>query len=734
MIRKIKIFFVLLFLSFTVLHAGKDSLVNIVDLNPNIKNNSEFNITLNKGINTDKKYYWLYYNYDKSELKNKDYRDTNFQIIDYPIVGIGYEESDFKGLAWFRLKFKVDHQSIKKPFFINLKQQGALEIYLDGDLVKKFGKIYENGKGEEMAIIENYYQIPLVVNDTLEHVLALRYSLSDYKSLAEDDNFNSAGVSLFFGNTESVNELKKMSNIINSVTSMLAAFFFALFVIHILLFYFNKELIFNLYYSLFLLFLSLCFLEVSVLKQIGNVNVFLFLQKFEILFFPSCCFFLITLMYRFFKRPINWNYYVYSIIFVLFILSALFFKEHKTTLFITLILYSYFCSFFLSIKGIRKKLPGARFLGWGILMFTIFLIGGSITIVFLSKLLGHSSSIWGILILVCFILGTLSIPLSMTTFLAYDFAATNKSLKNQLIANEELSRKSIEQEKEKQELLANQNKNLEHQVLERTKEIASQNKVLELQKKEITDSINYAKRIQQALLPDLENIQRALPNSFVFYLPKDIVSGDFYFFHENVSQKKSEILIAAADCTGHGVPGSLMSMIVHEKLENAVQQTSEPAEILQKLNKQVKDALKQNITENASRDGCDIALCKITDTTVTYSGAYRPLYVYNKTGEFTEIKATKTAIAGITPYDQIFAQTELKIKDLKAIYLFSDGYADQFGGEKSKKLTTKKFKLLLSGIVNMPIHEQKREIESFFTKWRGEVEQIDDVLIIGILF
>ena len=273
--------------------------------------------------------------------------------------------------------------------------------------------------------------------------------------------------------------------------------------------------------------------------------------------------------------------------------------------------------------------------------------------------------------------------------------------------------------------------------MERTKEIAEQNKVLELQKKEITDSINYAKRIQQALLPDVKSIHKALPNSFVFYLPKDIVSGDFYFFHENKpehSKKSSEFLIAAADCTGHGVPGSLMSMIVHEKLENAVQQTSEPREILQKLNRQVKDALKQNMNENASRDGCDIALCKITETSVTYSGAYRPLYVYNKAGEFAEIKATKTAIAGITPYDQEFDQTELLIKDLKAIYLFSDGYADQFGGEKSKKLTTKKFKLLLSTLVNLPIHQQKLQLESFFSEWRGEVEQIDDILVIGILF
>ena len=142
------------------------------------------------------------------------------------------------------------------------------------------------------------------------------------------------------------------------------------------------------------------------------------------------------------------------------------------------------------------------------------------------------------------ILGILSIPLSMTAYLAYDFAGTNKSLKLKLIENQELNAKSLQQEKEKQELLENQNRTLEIQVSERTKEIANQNKLLEHQKKEITDSITYAKRIQQALLPELSEIKAKLPNSFILYLPKDIVSGDFYYFQtfnggdENTGRKK----------------------------------------------------------------------------------------------------------------------------------------------------------------------------------------------------
>jgi serine phosphatase RsbU (regulator of sigma subunit) len=221
------------------------------------------------------------------------------------------------------------------------------------------------------------------------------------------------------------------------------------------------------------------------------------------------------------------------------------------------------------------------------------------------------------------------------------------------------------------------------------------------------------------------------------------VSGDFYFFntfsgtedHPGRASKKEEagLFIAAADCTGHGVPGALMSMIVHEKLENATKFHGEPGDILHSVNKQVKDSLKQHQTD-ASRDGCDIALCKIQGTTLTYAGAYRPLYLFYKNGEFKEIKATKTAIAGLTSYDQKFEQHQFDTKELKAIYMFSDGYADQFGGQKMKKLTTKKFKELLHSVVNSPIKDQNEQLESFFNKWKGNVEQIDDVLVIGIIF
>jgi serine phosphatase RsbU (regulator of sigma subunit) len=332
--------------------------------------------------------------------------------------------------------------------------------------------------------------------------------------------------------------------------------------------------------------------------------------------------------------------------------------------------------------------------------------------------------------IIVFVLAILSIPLSMSSYLAYDFANTSRSLKRQLKTNHELSQKTIAQAKEKQEILANQNKVLEEQVIARTTEIAKQNTVLEHQKKEITDSINYAKRIQQAFLPAQETIHQYIPGSFILYMPKDIVSGDFYFFEK----KDDAVYLAAADCTGHGVPGALMSMIVHEKLNHAVKQYDQPAEILKSINQQVKNALKQHQSEGASRDGCDIALCKITSTELVYSGAFRPLYVFDHEKQLREIKATKTAIAGLTPYNQEFEQSSFQLNEIKAVYFFSDGYADQFGGEKNKKLTTRKFKELLALILDQPIDQQRDTLESFFIEWRSELEQIDDVLVIGINF
>ena len=211
------------------------------------------------------------------------------------------------------------------------------------------------------------------------------------------------------------------------------------------------------------------------------------------------------------------------------------------------------------------------------------------------------------------------------------------------------------------------------QIIEVTsKETEDQKKVIEEKNKDITDSITYAKRIQRAMLPHRRDIWAAFPQSFVLFKPKDIVSGDFYFFHNN----NQSAFIATADCTGHGVPGAFMSMIGEGKLNDAVSQSADTSAILSLLNKGIKTALKQTDGDKSTRDGMDIALCSIDteNRIVKYAGANRPLWIIrNGTTEVEEIKATKTAIGGLTEDTQHFDTHKLKLQRGDTFYICTDG-------------------------------------------------------------
>lgn len=262
-------------------------------------------------------------------------------------------------------------------------------------------------------------------------------------------------------------------------------------------------------------------------------------------------------------------------------------------------------------------------------------------------------------------------------------------------------------------------------------QVEKQKEIIEEKNKDITDSINYAKRIQQAKLPQLEDLYASLPQSFVLFKPKDIVSGDFYFYY-----KSSELIfIAAADCTGHGVPGALMSMVGSEQLNDAVKQSKDTAEILKLVNRGMKASLRQSADENSTRDGMDIALCSINlkDGSVSYSGANRPIWIIRKgQAELEEIKATKKAIGGLTEDGQHFEAHNLKLNEGDTFYLSTDGYSDTFSGKNNKKLTTKKFKQLLLDICDKSMQQQKSHLENFIEDWKADAQQVDDILVIGV--
>jgi len=275
------------------------------------------------------------------------------------------------------------------------------------------------------------------------------------------------------------------------------------------------------------------------------------------------------------------------------------------------------------------------------------------------------------------------------------------------------------------------NESLEEKVIARTEEVVKQRNIIEEKNKSITDSIRYAKRIQQAKLPKKEEIYISFPQSFVLFKPKDIVSGDFYFLSKN----KESVFIAAADCTGHGVPGTLMSMVGSEQLNKIILESANPSEILNLLNKGMKTSLQQLDDAESTGDGMDIALCAVdtVNRIVKFAGANRPIWIIrNGHTEIEEIKGTKNAIGGFTKYNQHFSVHEIQLQQGDSLYLSSDGYADQFGGAKDKKLMTKNFKQLLINIQQRTMKEQEIYLDQFIENWKAGKEQVDDILVIGI--
>lgn len=276
---------------------------------------------------------------------------------------------------------------------------------------------------------------------------------------------------------------------------------------------------------------------------------------------------------------------------------------------------------------------------------------------------------------------------------------------------------------------------LETKVEERTAELKDEKEKVSAAHKDIRDSINYAKRIQDAILPSDSELKTLLPDSFVLYIPRDVVSGDFYWLAQPDENNPKDILVAAADCTGHGVPGGFMSMIGNTLLNEAVGQKNEkePALILNRLHKDIRTALHQD-AGSETRDGMDVAVVRLdfTKGKVHYAGANRPLVMVHE-NEMREIRADKMPIGGLQGEEERnFTGHTFDVKKGSMIYIFTDGFADQFGGPKGKKFMVRKFYNMLEGMAQQPCIEQHTILMHAIQEWKGEHEQVDDVLVIGV--
>ena len=250
----------------------------------------------------------------------------------------------------------------------------------------------------------------------------------------------------------------------------------------------------------------------------------------------------------------------------------------------------------------------------------------------------------------------------------------------------------------------------------------------ETKNREILDSIQYAKRIQNAIMPSEKQLNQLIPNGFVFYQPKDIVAGDFYW----LNQKDNNLYIAACDCTGHGVPGALVSVVCNAALNRALKEfkLTKPGEILDKTRELVLTEFEKS--EDEVSDGMDIALIRLNGNHLSFSGANNPLWIIrNETKEVEDIKGCKQSI-GLTNKPLPFITHEVDLRKGDCVYVFTDGYSDQFGGPKGKKFKTRAFKELLQSVCSKPIDQQKGVVENTLKDWKGHLEQVDDICVIGL--
>lgn len=248
---------------------------------------------------------------------------------------------------------------------------------------------------------------------------------------------------------------------------------------------------------------------------------------------------------------------------------------------------------------------------------------------------------------------------------------------------------------------------------------------------EIEDSIHYASRIQNAILPPDDYLKKVIPDAFFYYKPRDIVSGDFYW----VASKNGKVIVSAVDCTGHGVPGAFMSIVGNNQLNYAlnVENETKPSEILRILDEGVTATLRQTKNESV-KDGMDLAMVTIDvkNRRVQYSGAFNPLILVRK-GDIQKFKADRIPIGGhIIEAKKSFTNQEFVYEDGDVIYIFSDGYADQFGGPKGGKYMSGRFVKYLQSIADRPVEQQYDLLDREIAEWMGDEAQVDDILVIGI--
>jgi serine phosphatase RsbU (regulator of sigma subunit) len=378
-------------------------------------------------------------------------------------------------------------------------------------------------------------------------------------------------------------------------------------------------------------------------------------------------------------------------------------------------------TFIALFKAVKEKKPNAKLIlivGFTLIVFTLAIL---CWLVFSDSPDLAGSNYSKILIMI-------PLPLIIMIAVVRDYILSNKKVVTQLEEIEGLTALTLKEQEEKRLILSKQNERLEKEVNERTADIKRQKHLLEEKQKEIIDSISYAKRLQDAILPPQEFVDSHIKDNFIYYKPKDIVAGDFYWA-EKVGEK---FFIAAADSTGHGVPGAMVSVVCSNALNRTIKEfkLTETGKILDKTRELVIETFEKSASE--VKDGMDISLLCIDskNKNIYWSGANNPLW-FIQDNELKEIKADKQPI-GKTEYAKPFTTHQIEYKADTTFYLFTDGFADQFGGPNGKKFKYKQFSDLLLKNNHLSQKQQSDIINEAFSDWKSDLEQVDDVCVIGI--
>lgn len=677
---------------------------------------------------------WKFKEGDDSAWAQSGFNDSTWEETNSDFYVNENFGKKFKGIGWFRLHVIADSTIVGVPLAMMIKQLGASEIYLDGKRIKTFGKI----NGADSSVYFNPQELPFVfiIPTDGEHVFAVRYA--NYNA---EKNFRKymqpfAGFRVMLGFSDhQITRKDERSTIITFVLMLLCGIFFALCLIHLFLFFYYRADYSNLFFSVFMFCIAALFL-VGFIAYAGSSSEFVLkctslISPLLLVASVSLSGFINTLFNKK-KLAFKINVVVAAATLIIRLAGVQLYASLTMGLIIAVSIQAIFSI----VIAMVRRVKGVRIIGSGILfsvMIFLFLFvlaiseGGDFDL--------NDSTVLGQILILLLALSILSIPISMSIYQAWRFAGINKDLAEQLVQVKTLSEKTIEQEQEKQLILENQKTELETKVKERTAEVVHQKEIVEEQNKEIRDSIQYALRIQTAILPPGKIVKQYLENSFVLYKPKDIVAGDFYWM---TTTENNAVLVAACDCTGHGVPGALVSVVCHNALNRAVREfaLSQPSLILDKTS----ELLQENFSSSDEdiKDGMDVSLLLLknriaeNEIEIEWAGANNSLWILlNDANEIEEIKADKQPI-GKTENFKPFNNHQIKLQKGDSVYLFTDGFADQFGGTDTKKLTRKKFKELILSIRNIEMSEQGKALEKFIDDYKKNTTQTDDILVMGI--